>query len=62
MHNRRENFGCGSLKVKSGEVEYRQFGGIQASVKKSFYRKSIGVMLQNIDVVGRVLSQISGWL
>ena len=43
-------------------LEYRQFGGIQASVMKSFYRKRTGVVFLNIDVGGRVLSQISSWL
>ena len=59
MHSRRENFGCGT---RSNYLAYSiesQVAGfiIQASVIELFYRKTIGVMLYNIDVGGGILSR-----
>ena len=61
VHNRKENFGCGtcskylaySTENQVATLEYRH---------RSFYRKTIGVMLQNIDAGGGILSQISSRL
>ena len=64
VHNRKENFGCDTCsKYLAYSIESQVAGfRIQASVMKSFYRKTTGVMLYNIDVGGGVLSQISSWL
>ena len=47
VHNRKENFGCGTCSKYLAYSIESQVGGfrIQASVMKSFYRKTIGVML-----------------
>ena len=44
------------LSVKLCTLEYRH------SYRKSFYRKAIGLRLQNIDIGGEILSQIGSWL
>ena len=49
VHNRKENFGCGACsKFLPYSIESQVGGGfgIQASVMKSFYRKTIGVTLE----------------
>ena len=48
VHNRKENFGCGTCsKFLAYSIESQVGGfGIQSSVMKSFYRKTIEVTLE----------------
>ena len=63
-HDRKESFGYGTCSnylacsIESQAVGFR----IQVSVMKSFYRKAVGLRLQNIDVGNGVLFQIGRWL
>ena len=67
LHDRKESFGYGTCsKYLACSIESKAMGfRIQALVMKSFYRKAVGLRLQNKDqeksVVETILSKYSDW-